>query len=220
VIPSWLASLLGRVAARQESRVMPPAVIDRRAFASQSHHGWPVKRRSLSKVTGVCLHQTACNMGTRPARYDGTGSHVVVTGGQIIWLHDWTHRVVAASGWNDATVSIEINGLFAGVEGDPRTVWDDPSTPGREQAMALDERDVLATLDVLRWMKREIPGLRVIVAHRQASADRRNDPGEAIWRRVAIPARAEVGLVTPNEFTLGDGLPIPNEWDDRAKAHY
>lgn len=203
---------------RKPSLEPPPGTIDRRKFAAQIHAGYKTRSRSLSKVTGVCLHQTACNMGTRPERYDGTGSHVVVTAGKAIWLHDWTHRVVAANGWNDATVSIEINGLFAGVEGDPRTVWDDPSTARRETAMALSDESVAVTLDVLRWMKRTIPGLRVIVAHRQASGDRRNDPGEAPWKRIAIPARAELGLVTPDAFTLGDGLPIPEAWDPRCKG--
>ena len=193
-------------------------IVDRRKFAAQRHHGYPVRSRSLTKVTGVCLHQTACNMGSRPERYDGTGSHVVVAGRKVIWLHDWTHRVVAANGWNDATVSIEVNGLYAGIEGDQRTVWDDPSTPTREQASSLSEETAQATREVLRWMKRTIPNLNVVVAHRQASGDRRNDPGEAIWKRVAIPARDELGLVTPDGFTMSDGLRIPEAWDPRCKG--
>lgn len=191
---------------------------DRRTFAAQSHHGYKVARRSLASVTGVCLHQTACNMGSRVERYDGTGAHVVVAGRKVIWLHDWTKRVVAANGWNAGTVSIEINGLFAGVEGDISTVWDDPSTAKRETAMTLDDDSVAASLAALRWIRQGVPGLRVIVAHRQASGNRRNDPGEAIWKRIAIPARDELGLATPDRFTLDDGRPIPEAWDARAKG--
>ena len=191
---------------------------DRRRQAAQSHHGYKVKRRSLASVTGICLHQTACNMGSRVERYDGTGAHVVVSGRKVIWLHDWTRRVAAANGWNAATVSIEVNGLFAGVEGDLETVWDDPSTRRRETPMTLDDETAEATLAAIRWIRLGVPNLRVIVAHRQASRNRRNDPGEAIWKRIAIPARDELGLATPRGFTLDDGRPIPEAWDPQARG--
>src|SRR5690606_36522501 len=122
---------------------------DRRRFAAQKHHGYPTRARSLESVTGICLHQTACHMGERPSRYDGMGAHVGVTRqGKVIWLHDWTRRVVHGNGWNAGTVGIEIDGLYAGVEGDISTVWDDPSTKHREQPMALTAEAVEATLAV------------------------------------------------------------------------
>ncbi len=86
--------------------------------------------------------------------------------------------------------------------------------------MDLTIQTVAVAQQTIRWICDQVPGVRVIVAHRQASADRRNDPGEAIWKRIASPARAELGLVTPDAFTLGDGLPIPSAWDERAKARY
>jgi N-acetyl-anhydromuramyl-L-alanine amidase AmpD len=199
----------------------PPGTHDRRKFAAQSHHGYATSRRSLKSVSGVCLHQTGCHMGERPARYDGTGAHVVVTrGGQIIWLHDFDRRVIAANGWNNNTVSIEIDGLYAGVEGDQRTVWDNPGTPMRETGMALTPEATAAACEVVRWICQAAPQVKTIVAHRQASASRRSDPGSAIWKAVAIPMRAELGLVTPDAFTMGDGRAIPHEWDERSAHKY
>lgn len=183
---------------------------DRRKYAAQSHHGYPVRRRKLSSVTGICLHQTACYLGERPSRYDGGGAHVFVTrAGRVIWLHDFDMRVVHGNGWNAGTVGIEIDGLYAGVDGDAKTVWDDPSTPFREQGMQLTPESTHAALQVVAWIRASVPTVRVIVAHRQASADRRNDPGSAIWKAVAL----ESGLLVAPATTLGDGLPIPEAWD-------
>lgn len=188
---------------------------DRRATAAQTHHGYPVRIRKLERVTGICLHQTACSMGERPARYDGTGAHVIVTrAGRVIWLHDFNHRVIAANGWNDGTVSIEIDGLYAGVDGDPRTVWNDPSTPQREQGMQLTPESVQACLQVIAWMRASVPSIRVVVAHRQSSIDRRDDPGSAIWQQIGL----RCGLLVAPQTTLSGGLPIPEAWDPACKG--
>lgn len=183
---------------------------DRREFASQSHHGYPTKRRALNKVTGICLHQTGCHMGERPARYDGGGAHVFVTReGRVIWLHDFDRRVVAANGWNDGTVSVEIDGLYAGVEGRADTVW-------QGTAMTLTPEATAAAREVVRWIRESVPTVSVIVAHRQSSGTRRSDPGEAIWKAVALTS----GLSRANATTLGTGLRVPTEWDPDSPWRY
>lgn len=200
---------------------LPPALVDRREFAAQSHHGYKTRSRNLSTVTGICLHQTGCHMGERPSRYDGMGAHVAVTrNGQIVWLHDFDRIVVAANGFNASTVSIEIDGLYAGIEGDQRTVWDNPGTPHKETGQALTAEATAAACEAVHWIKRAVPSVTQIVAHRQASASRRSDPGSAIWQAVAIPMRDELGLDTPIEMMLGNGRAIPREWDARSKARY
>jgi hypothetical protein len=197
---------------------------DRRRFAAQSHHGYKTRVRPLAKVTGICLHQTACVMGERPQRYDGMGAHVGVTrAGRVIWLHDWDRRVIAANGLNDSTVSIEFDGLLFGVEGDAHTVWDNPATPAREQGMALTPEQVTAGRDVIRWIVADVArrggAVTAIRAHREASASRRSDPGQAVWRDVALPMAAELGLAAGGK-TIGDGLPIPREWDPASEHQY
>jgi hypothetical protein len=192
---------------------------DRRKAAARSHdHG----RRAWSKVTGICLHQTACLLGERPGRWDSVGAHVGITrGGRVLWLHDFDRVVWHGNGWNGGTVGIEIDGLYAGIEGDPSTVWNDPSTPHREQGMALTPEAIEATKQVIRWIDDVVTGhggdVRALVAHRQASESRRNDPGSAIWQAVALPMHAELGM-TDGEVVLGGGRLIPEAWDPSRKG--
>ena len=208
----------------------PPATVgppgtqffDRRKYAAQVHgpeHEWPVTDRPIEKVTGVCLHQTACLLGERVERYDTCGAHFAVTRmGKIIWLHDFDRNVAAANGWNNGTVSIEVDGLYAGVEGDPSTVWDDPSTPGRETAMTLTPETINAVNALLRWIKQQLgPQMNVIVAHRQSSSSRQNDPGSGIWKHCALPMHLELHCTDGGiGFKLDSGKPIPEKWDPRC----
>lgn len=200
---------------------VPTQFYDRREYAAQSHGGYAVTVRPITQVTGVCLHQTACVLGERVERWDTVGAHFGVTRmGKIIWLHDFTHKVAAANGWNNGTVSIEIDGLYAGVEGDPSTVWDDPSTPNREQGQVLTPETINAVNALLPWIKSQLgPQMNVIVAHRQSSGDRRNDPGSAIWKACALPMHAQLMCSDGGVgFKLGDGYAIPEAWDPRCKG--
>jgi hypothetical protein len=46
---------------------------------------------------------------------------------------------------------------------------------------------------------------------------RRSDPGEALWKAVALDyAVAVLGLETQNTRTWGDGNPIPAAWGGSA----
>lgn len=201
---------------------LPAGLIDRRAFAAQAHgpkREWKVYTRPWEKTTGICLHQTACVLGERVERWDTVGAHLGITrSGKIVWLHSLDTVVAAANGWNAQTISIEVDGLFAGVEGDPKTVWDDPTTPIREVEMLPTADQLAALTDAIRWINSEIAHyggrLHALVAHRQSSADRKNDPGSAIWKGVAIPMMAELALTDGGPgFRLDDGSPIPESWD-------
>jgi len=189
---------------RRVTDPVPPFVTDRRKYAAQSHHGYKTRARPIAKVTGACLHQTACVLGERPERYDGIGAHLAITrAGQVIWLHSFDRLVVHGNGWNNGTIGIEIDGIYAGVEGDPRTVW-----PAGTQPQRLTDETVKAALMTLEWIRTAVPSVRVVVAHRQSSASRRADPGEAIWKRIALVS----GMEMAPDTVLGDGLPIPREW--------
>jgi hypothetical protein len=214
---------------RGVGQVQGDAVIDRRKYAAQGHgpgQRWRTSARSWSKVTGLCLHQTACVLGERVERWDSVGSHVGITrAGQEFWLHDFDRIVAHGNGWNARTVGIEIDGLYAGVEGDPATVWDDPSTPGRERGMVLPAIQVTAACDAIRWIVGEVAShggkVKALVSHRQASDSRRNDPGSAIWQAVALPMSDELGLSDGGEgFKIGDGRAIPKEWDGARRSRY
>lgn len=203
---------------------LPAEFHDRRKTASKKHVR--LLPRMWKSVTGICLHQTACLLGERPERWDTVGAHVGVTrSGKVIQMHDFNRVVYHGNGWNNGTVGIEIDGLYAGVEGDLKTVWDDPSTPSREQGMALTQESVIATRAAIRWICYEVARnggkVKVLVAHRQASKNRRNDPGSAIWKSIALPMHAELNLTDGGGgFTLGEGYPIPNEWDPNRGHKY
>lgn len=187
---------------------------DRRASAARAHdHG---KRKP---PTGICLHQTACLLGERPARWDSVGAHLGITrAGKVIWLHSFDRLVWHGNGWNAGTIGIEIDGLYAGVEGDESTVWDDPSTGTREQAMELTPRAIIASIQTIRWICAQAPTIKALVAHRQSSRSRRNDPGSAIWKEIALPMAAELGLSDGGPgFAIG-GYPIPEAWDPTRKG--
>lgn len=197
---------------------------DRRQWAAQSHHGYAVRARLLSKVTGICLHQAAVDLGEHPERYDTGGAHVFITrGGAVIWEHDWDTWVCAANGWNDGTISIEVSGRYCGVEGDRSTYWRNPERPEHEPQYLTPE-SALALEQTIRWVHDDVAArggsITKLVAHRQASASRRSDPGEAIWK-AAAPIAAEFGLTSGGPgFKLGDGRPIPREWDEGSAEPY
>lgn len=190
------------------------------------------RRRSWGEVRGVTLHQTACDMGERVERYDTIGAHfTVLRSGRVIWHEDLDRVVYHGHGWNDQCVGIEVNGLYAGLEDDPdtaldealKTTWDDPSTPTRERPMQVTPQAMRATRELVRWIHWYVAQrggkVSVLGAHRQSSKDRRNDPGETIWRQVALPLHAELGLSDGGVGFVIGGYPIPADWDPRCAGH-
>jgi N-acetyl-anhydromuramyl-L-alanine amidase AmpD len=180
--------------------------------------------RAWDQVRGITLHQTACDMGERIERYDTIGAHfAVLRSGRVLRMADLDRVIYHGHGWNNQCVGIEINGLYAGLEGDIRTVWDDPTTPYREQPQQVTPQAMESTRQLVRWIVAEVDRhhgkVGVLGAHRQAVNSRRNDPGEAIWKQVALPLHAELGL---NDGGPGFKLPgstgyaIPEAWDERC----
>lgn len=200
---------------------LPPNLIDLRkeSGTKQGKKTIVYGRRKWSKVTGITLHQTACVLGERPERWLNVGCHVGITrSGKVLWLHDFDQLVVHGHGWNAQCVGIEIDGLYAGIQGDQRTVWDDPSTARHEQGMSIEPVQMEAVKDAIRWIVARVKArkgwVRALVAHRQSTDDRTTDPGSGIWQAVALPMMEELDLDDGGPgFTLGRGEPIPEAWD-------
>lgn len=199
----------------------PKVFVDRRTFASKQHD---YGQRPWTKVTGICLHQTACNLGEKDERYNAIGCHFVVCkSGKVLWMHDMDRLIVHGNGWNAGTVGVEIDGLFAGVHNDPSTVWNDPSTAVRETGSTPTDAAIEATKQLIRWIcgetERRGGAIKVLVAHRQSSGNRRNDPGSYVWQKAALPMHAELGLSDGGVgFKIGGGFPIPEAWDPTKKG--
>lgn len=174
--------------------------------------------RGWMRVEGVGLHQTACVLGEAAARWYGVAVHFGITRkGRILHLNPIDWNVPHGNGLNGRTIGIEIDGHFAGVKGDLKTYWRPKEDPTR-QPLALTAEQRAAARDLIRWLVAEVAShggkLRRIHAHRQASADRRSDPGSEIWQEVALPMMAELGLNDGGPgWVTGGGFPIPAAWD-------
>lgn len=188
--------------------------------------------RSIAEITGVCLHQTATVMGEDPARYRRLSIHFVLTQlGKVIQTCDVRSLLYGGNGWNNGTIQIELDGLLPGLLDDPATVhkredlettWNDPDTPGVDRPMRVTDEQKRSLRNLIRYLDelvRRLGGrLRVIVAHRQSSGDRQNDPGQEVWAE-AVAMMDELGLGDGGVgFRLDDGRPIPEAWDPRCKG--
>lgn len=188
---------------------------DLRSIAAQKniggHRGW-------NQITGVTLHQTACVLGEKPQRWATVVAHLGVTrGGQVIWMHDFEKIVWHANGFNGFTVGIEMDGTYAGVEGDDRTFWRPADEPDRKPQIPTPDL-VEAARATVRWICQEVArhGGRIqrLLAHRQASGERQSDPGSALWQQVAMPLHKELGLSDGGPgYKIDSGYPIPERWD-------
>lgn len=199
-------------------------LVDRRRFTGRNKDRGS---RAWTSIKGWCLHQTACLLShsTNVARCDDIGAHwVVYPDGRKFHLHDADRIIIHGNGWNNSTIGIEIDGLFAGIEGDASTVWDDPSTAKHERAGTVTPEQIEAVKAIIRSehaeLRRHGAAPTLLVAHRQSSSSRRHDPGSKVWQEIALPLMAELGLGDGGAgYKLGQGSPIPVEWDPSRTAY-
>ncbi len=222
VTPEEVA-VIERLAAAREAAPSPALTPDL-DLTRQTDPGDVVRLRPIAQVTRLVLHQTACVLGESPARWLGVAVHAGVTrAGRVLYLHPPEHYLYAANGFNRSSVSLEIDGHFAGIAGDLRTYWRPRSEPDRKP-LTLSAPQVDGAKKAILFLLAEVArrGGRIteLVAHRQSSIDRVSDPGSEIWRALAPWCRDGLGLGTPLALTYGDGKPIPREWDDNSNTPY
>jgi peptidoglycan hydrolase-like protein with peptidoglycan-binding domain len=214
-----LSLIAGLAAAPQPAG--PASLLD----CTGAHPGKLRRRaRAWSELTGICLHQTACVLGETPARWFSVPVQVGITrAGKALLLNPLESLLWHGNGFNVDTVGIEIDGHYAGIEGDLRTYWRPASEPHRKP-LDVSAPQLTATRDAIRWICAEVArhGGRIqkLYAHRQSSGSRRSDPGSALWQGVAVWARETLGLETPLGETRGSGRAIPREWDAMGAVGY
>jgi len=192
--------------------------------------------RNPGTIDTIVLHQTAVEFGTSRAAVRAAGGDAELAQ-RLRALNVGSHALAFREGWvviqrtlrsysyhanglNRRSLGLEIEGNYRGLADDPRTVWS-----GARPSGALDELTVATARAAVSWLVRTgralgMP-LRFIAAHRQSSPTRRADPGEEIWRRVALEhAVAELGLETVPGRTWGEGRPIPIEWQPDGVGNY
>ena len=180
--------------------------------------------RDWAAVDTVCLHQMACKGSIGWKRWTGLAAHWAVCCDAVAaWLIDFDRRVPHGHGWNGRSVGFEIEGHYAGIEGDPETHGVPKGATGeRAVPMVLGGPVIDAALDAIRFTVARVAErggkIRYMVAHRQSYGVKVSDPGEAIWKQIALVAMAEHGLV--GLPPVGTRKPIPEAWGGASGVPY
>lgn len=185
------------------SSLKKPAIIDRTAVALRTNRKGT---RDMKKVYALVLHQTAFSRGNDPTKYDRIPVHFVITpDGKIIQLHPLSAYLWSSNGFNARSVAVEFVGNFRSVEGryyKPENFGCHPVTPAQ----------IKAGRELIQYLIKEM-GLTHVLAHRQSSGMRTNDPGPEVWYNVGQWAVDNLGLKDGGPgFKIDTGAPIPNEW--------
>jgi N-acetylmuramoyl-L-alanine amidase len=177
-------------------------------LSAQSDHSHRKGKRDPKSVYALVLHQMACCFRRRdPLRsYLRIKSHfAILPEGQILQLHPVSALLWASHGFNSKSVAVEFAGNFPNTTGK----WWKGETYGRDRPTA-------AQLEAGRCLVRHLVrtmGLRVVLAHRQSSNMRENDPGPEVWSHVGQWAIDTLGLSDGGPgFRIGNGKPIPDAW--------
>ena len=200
-IGSGISDVAGRIA----DAVRSAGIIDLTAQADKS-----VRKgtRDLTKVKALVLHQMACCFQRKDPlqAYLRLKAHfAILPDGRILQIHPIRELIWASNGFNSGSVAVEFAGNFPNTKGK----WWEGDKFGRNQVTAAQ---IEAGRRLIRYLAGTI-GLRTILAHRQSSATRENDPGPDIWYHVGQWAVDTLGLKDGGPgFKAGDGNPIPDLW--------
>ena len=198
-------------------------------------------KRDLWRITGIVLHQTAVEYGVserqvRAARGDrdlalarralAIGAHVTAfRSGFFVAAHPLENYVHHGHGLNGCTLGLEVDGRYPGLEDDPATVpREDLETTWGGPPTELTTTTIETARAALRWLvetaRAEGMPIRDIYAHRQSKRSRKSDPGQALWREVALWGVHELGLRTRPRVISRDGRPVPVEWQADGVGGY
>ena len=202
------------------------------------------RKRRWSDVTGITFHQTACcflsdldpdeaKLKRALARVAKVRAHFVgLRCGDFAYNAPLDRRMSHGHAFNRHDVGIEIDGYYGGVHDDLATFWRPKSRPNRKP-MVPTPVQVENARAVCRYIVETVAAnggeVLYIHAHRQTHRGKPSDPGELIWRDVALWCKAELGLTDegPDYYVphhshkkrgglsskAGPGRPIPKQWD-------
>jgi len=205
--------LFGNIAGRIGSSIFGRAsgaldtanIIDLTATADKSKRKGT---RDPKTVYALVLHQMACCFAPQDPlkRFLTVGAHFAIANdGRILQLHPMSTLLWASNGFNNRSVAVEFAGNFP----DTRGRWWQGSTYGMNRPTAAQ---VTAGRQLIRHLMRTM-GLTHVLAHRQSSGTRENDPGPDIWFDVGQWAVNTLGLKDGGPgFKIDTGNPIPEEW--------
>lgn len=192
----WLPSIFPSLFSAQ--------IEDRTAFGlKENRKGKP---RDMSKVYALVLHQTAFSRGNDTTKYDRIPVHfVIVPNGKIVQLHPLSAYLWSSNGFNAGSVAVEFVGNFPNTKG---KCWE----AKKFGCHKLTQEQINSGRALIRHLINTM-GLTHVLAHRQSSGQRENDPGPDIWYHVGQWAVDNLGMKDGGlGFKVGSGKPIPDEW--------
>ncbi|MGH9850143.1 MAG: peptidoglycan recognition protein family protein, partial [Blastocatellia bacterium] len=170
-ITSGIGDAFGRVAGAVGAAA-GSRIIDLTAKADKSQRK---ATRDPKKVYALVLHQMACCFKVKDplTRFLKMAPHfAILPDGRILQIHPITAYTWASNGFNQGSVAVEFAGNFPNTKGK----WWSGDKMGRNQ-------DPKEQIEAGRYLVRHLirtMGLTHILAHRQSSGSRENDPGPDI----------------------------------------
>lgn len=180
-------------------------IIDLTARADKSNRKG---QRDPKTVYALVLHQMACCANRKDPlnSYLKIGSHfAILRDGRILQLHPVSALVWASNGFNNRSVAVEFAGNFPNTRG----TWWKGDQYGKDR---VTPAQVEAGRYLIRWLVKSMR-LTHVLAHRQSSGTRENDPGPDLWYHVGQWAVDTLKLRDGGPgFKIGTGAAIPDAW--------
>jgi len=164
--------------------------------------------REPKKVYALVLHQMACCFKPKDPlkRFLSLNAHfAILADGRILQLHPASALLWASNGFNAGSVAVEFAGNFPSTAGK----WWEGAKFGTDH---VTKEQLEAGRYLVDYLKRTI-GITHVLAHRQSSPTRENDPGPDIWYHVGQWAIENRGMKDGGPgFKVTQGNPIPDSW--------
>ncbi|HEX7334097.1 MAG TPA: peptidoglycan-binding protein [Pyrinomonadaceae bacterium] len=196
-----------------------PKIIDLTAKGDKSQR---LKIRPPEKVWALVLHQMACcfNVKDPLTRFLKMAPHfAILPDGRILQIHPLQAYTPASNGFNAGSVAVEFAGNFPSTRGKwwiSKSLKTDAARKANQNQVT--PQQIESGRYLVQYLKR-VMGLKTILAHRQSSGTRENDPGPDIWYNVGQWAIDNLGLSDGGpDFKVGTGNPIPDLWRKWGQA--
>lgn len=204
---------------KEEEKVLP-SIIDLRETKRTKERGKPRGLRQWKDIDTLMLHQTGANMSANS--FLNVPAHCGVSNAGVVVLLNDPNKIMnhGHTPANSFSIGIEISCREPGVVGDPRSFWVSNKEKNKGKTfddlfVPFEDFQVPACFYLIEYyidLVAENGGeIKYIMPHRSGHSSRTSDPGEAIWKKVAIPAMALFDLKLKGP--VGSGTPIPTIWD-------
>jgi len=116
-----------------------------------------------------------------------------------------------AQGLSKNTIGVEIAGNYPGIMNRPETLWSGGGPACSLSPVMLQGADMIRN-DIEFRFQEAGQVWEFLYAHRQSSDTRRADPGEEIWKQIALRWSRLSGCVIQPQYKRGTGQELPSEW--------